>query len=93
MDGKKIDGSKRYSYENSGPSKGSFVITPSDDEDLPQVARAITINVAGNVRMTQPDGSIVTRNLEIGTSPYSAIKIWETGTDAAVINGGILGEV
>ena len=70
-----------------GPGQIIVALTPSDTVDLINGAcRALHVNTAGNVKMTDARGNIVTLTLAAGAPvPYSATRVWSTGTTAAGI--------
>ena len=74
----------------SETNNGGFDVTPNDSVDLPQTAQAIRVNVAGLVKITTPSGWTTTIHVNAGVwDAQKARRIWSTGTDTAVKNGGI----
>ncbi|MDF3606139.1 hypothetical protein PE067_08360 [Paracoccus sp. DMF-8] len=74
----------------NGPAIGSFVVTPSDSADLPEVVRAVTIGGGGSLAWRGRDGAdYVTAALPAGTYPVSAVRILATGTTATLITGWV----
>lgn len=63
---------------------------PSDDADLPEAIRAVTIGTAGTLAWRGTDGaSYVTATLPPGTYALGADRILATGTTAADITGWV----
>lgn len=74
----------------ASPITGAFAITTSDSADLAEVTLNLYVSVAGAVKVTMFDGSIVTyANLTAGRHPLRVKRVWATGTTAT----GIVGEV
>ncbi len=72
---------------NDGPAVGAFPITPDDDNELPQTARAFIANITGAVRVTLLDGSnLIWTVTEVGVQPFTVIKVWETDTDVGFMD-------
>lgn len=67
----------------------AFLVTTSDSADLREVTRAISIEVAGDLRITTEDGTdIVIPGLAAGVMhPIGAQRIWATNTTATGIVG------
>ncbi|TAX57124.1 hypothetical protein ELI01_18780 [Rhizobium leguminosarum] len=64
-----------------------FNFTANDGADLPYNARGLIIGVAGNVKLTDPDGNTDTFALPAGVHPVRAQRIWLTGTTATGLVG------
>jgi hypothetical protein len=64
-----------------------FNFTASDSTDLANVTRALIVGVAGNVKITDPEGVTDTYALPAGTIPCRATRIWSTGTTATGLVG------
>lgn len=74
----------------ASPITGAFAITTSDSTDLAEVTLNLYVSVAGAVKLTMFDGSVVTyANLAAGRHPLRVKRVWATGTTAT----GIVGEV
>jgi hypothetical protein len=57
-------------------------ITPNDSQDLPNAAKALFVEVAGDVKWTDSAGNEHTKNLEAGIWPLVMVKVFATGTTA-----------
>lgn len=79
-----VDRYPRTVPELTAPGRTFAIITPSDDEDLAIVPRAIALPAAGALRITALDGTVVTIPdgcLAPGVlHPIRPVKIWATGT-------------
>lgn len=64
-----------------------FNFTASDSADLPYNTRALIVGVAGNVKLTDPDGNTDTFALPAGQLSVRAQRIWATGTTATGLVG------
>lgn len=74
----------------SSPVTGAFAITPNDSTDLAEVTLSLYVSVAGAVKVTMFDGSVVTyATLTAGRHPLRVKRVWATGTAAT----GLVGEV
>ena len=72
----------------TGPSRGGFNITPNDSADLPDIPRALYIEVGGTLKITNYDGTIETfAEVQPGLFQKSAKRVWSTGTTATGIHG------
>lgn len=73
----------------SAPARRIEAVTPSDEADLPRLAKALFVGAPGDVRLVpvaSPDGSAVTlKNHPIGYVPIQTRRILATGTTAAHI--------
>ena len=79
-----------FMHGANAPALGSYVVTPSDDADLPEAIRAVTIGTAGTLAWRGTDGeSYVTATLPPGTYALGADRILATGTTAADITGWV----
>ena len=67
------------------PGVGGAAVTPNDSTDLPLAARFLIIGVAGNVKITTIDGSVLTLAAPAGIFPVTAVRVWATGTTATGI--------
>ena len=79
-----------YSTNASGFGTG-LAITPDDNADIAGGSlRGFYVAVAGNVKVTMRDGSIVTWPALAAGAPHpiEAKRIWSTGTTATGIVGG-----
>ena len=71
-------------------AEASFAITPSDESDLPEIIRQITLSSGGTLRWTGRDGGLNdTGSLPAGSYPISARRIHATGTTAAGLTGWV----
>jgi hypothetical protein len=74
----------------SSPVTGAFAITPNDSTDLAEVTLSLYVSVAGAVKVTMFDGSVVTyATMAAGRHPLRVKRVWATGTAAT----GLVGEV
>lgn len=68
------------------PADRAETVTPSDDDDLQFISRAICVSGSGMVRLTTKAGDTVDIYMVQGaTFPIRATRIWETGTSATGI--------
>ncbi|HWA17683.1 MAG TPA: hypothetical protein VG757_01690 [Devosia sp.] len=84
--------SDRYAAHTASltaPASNGFDITPDDDEDLPEVVRAIYVGGAGDVAAVLREGATLTfANLPAGSLlPVRASRIKATGTTASGLIG------
>jgi hypothetical protein len=73
------------------PCRSTFVITPSDTNELPFVTRAIYIGSAGNLtaRLAGDTASVAFNGLAPGTVlPLRVRQIFATGTTAGMLLAG-----
>ncbi len=71
----------------TSPIEGGDTVVPNDSLDLPTPSRALNVGVAGDVRVTTEDGSVVTVNIAAGVVfPIRAVRVWATGTTADSIS-------
>ena len=78
------------SHETSldSPAANAAEITPNDGADLATPARAISVAVAGNVKLTTSGGDTVTVFVAAGSPfPIRATRIFSTDTTATGIVG------
>jgi hypothetical protein len=72
------------------PSRNSFVIAPSDTNEVPFVTRAIYVGGAGDItaRLADDAGSVTFKAVPVGTMlPIRARQIYATGTSATLLVG------
>ncbi|WOF72946.1 hypothetical protein QMT40_000570 [Parvibaculaceae bacterium PLY_AMNH_Bact1] len=69
------------------PASSAVAITPSDENDLAQISRAVYVGGAGDLAVTMKDGSIATfKNLIGGTvMAIRVARVLSTGTTATHI--------
>lgn len=61
-------------------------VTPADGADLPDgVCFAISVLVAGAIKITDSSGNAVIVGAQVGLNYYCAKRIWATGTTATGI--------
>lgn len=61
-------------------------VAPSNTSDLPYASRALYVGVAGDVKVTTVNGSVVTfTNHPVGYLPARVARVHLTGTTAAEI--------
>jgi hypothetical protein len=71
-------------------AEASFSITPSDESDLPETIRQITLSSGGTLRWTGRDGGLNdTDALPAGSYPIAARRIHASGTSAAGLTGWV----
>lgn len=82
-----MDVFKDHTSSLTAPARRGATVTPSDDEPLAQVTRAIYVGGAGDVAVEMADGdSVVFVGLTGGTLlPVRAARILATGTSAGAI--------
>jgi hypothetical protein len=78
-----------HSASLTAPASDGFAITPDDDEDLPEVVRAIYVGVAGDVTAVLREGATLSfTNVPAGSLlPVRATRIKATGTSASDLVG------
>ncbi|MBJ3776415.1 spike base protein, RCAP_Rcc01079 family [Acuticoccus mangrovi] len=83
------DRNARLERSLQSPASGVVVIAPSDTADLGEVARALYVGNAGDVKLTALDGSTATFvALAAGSVlPVTVTRVWSTGTTAANLVG------
>lgn len=64
---------------------GGATVTPHDTNELPVYAKALHVGVAGTVKVTTVDGSIIAFTAPVGLLPITAKLVWSTGTAATNI--------
>lgn len=64
-----------------------FNFTANDSSDLTYNTRGLIVGVAGNVKITDPEGNTDTFALPAGVIPIRAQRIWLTGTTATGLVG------
>lgn len=71
------------------PVEAGFTITPSDDDDLTRVVRAIYVGTGGDLKVEMINQDIVTFvNVPDGTLlPIQVKKVFDTDTDAEDLLG------
>lgn len=86
-----FDKFRNHDLGPTAPAIGAIVITPSNDTDLPNAVRAITIgSTGGTLSYIGRDGqAYTTAALPLGTYPLFAHRILATGTTAAGLTGWI----
>jgi hypothetical protein len=74
---------------NSSPITSAFAITPNDSTDLAEITLSLYVSVAGALKVTMYDGSVVTYpTMVVGRHPLRVKRVWSTGTLAT----GLVGE-
>lgn len=84
--------SDRFSAFNpslSGPATGGFEITADDDNELPEVTRALYVGVGGNLALVMQSGAqVILRNVAAGSVlPVRVARVLASGSTA----GGLVG--
>lgn len=69
----------------SDPVEDAVPITLSDSADIAAGSRALYLPVAGTVKVTMKNGNARTIDLTAGWHPIRVTRVWETGTDAALV--------
>ncbi len=65
------------------PAIGGEAVTPSDSLDLNQPSRGLMASVAGNVKITMIDGSVLTIPVLANVIyPLGITRVWSTTTTA-----------
>ena len=82
---------KNEQFTRVMPAVGSYAVTPSDDTDLAQSIRAVTINGSGTLSyISSIDGQTYsTAVLPVGGHAVHARRIRATGTTATEITGWV----
>ena len=62
-----------------------YAVSKSDTEDLPEIAQAFWINVAGTIQITTLSGNVLALVAPAGSFPWKARKVWSTNTAASGI--------
>ena len=77
----------------SSVALGASAVTVSDTvADANGPFRALWIGVAGNVKVTCPDGTTPTfTNVPVGILPVACSLVWNTGTTVTTPNTNIVG--
>lgn len=83
------DSFSAYPFVPDAPANGAFAVTPDDNANLPNTARALYIGGAGNVAIVTRDGSATTfENVPAGTTLRITVsQVKATGTTATAIVG------
>lgn len=78
------------SHPLGGPYTDAIPITPSDSQDLPEVAVMLWARGYRTIRVTTARGTIRDFNLgDTGTMiPIGVKKVWDTGTVPWSVDGG-----
>jgi hypothetical protein len=73
----------------TGPAEHGFTITPDDDADLVQPARALYVGSTGAVAVTLPSGAHIVLHGFVGGTvlPIRVMRLHATGTTAGDIVG------
>lgn len=86
----------RFQRDVAGPFYDGFAISPSDEEDLPQIARGIYVGggngeIPGDIVIVTPAGTELTfKNVPVGsTLQWVAKQVKNTGTTATNLIGGV----
>lgn len=67
------------------PFSQAVAVTPDDDTDLVNAARALYISVAGTLRVTMGGAVVNFPVVTPGVLPVSVTRVHDTGTDATGI--------
>ena len=80
---------ERKYADSSNPAIGGITVTTSDTVDLSVVTRGLYVGVAGDVKVTMADDTVITFvGLAAGIEHAIAAKrVWATGTTATSILG------
>jgi hypothetical protein len=71
----------------TAPASGGADITKNDSTILDSRTRAVWVSVAGDLKVTTWDGSVMTfGNVPVGFHVVRAKIVWSTGTTATVTN-------
>jgi hypothetical protein len=67
----------------TSPITGAAAVTPNDAADLPEITLALFVGVAGTLKLTMMDNSVVTyAAITAGRHHLRAKRVWATGTSA-----------
>ena len=78
-----IDHFKENAITLGDPASNALLVTPDDNTDLPILPRCITVEVAGDLRMTFANGTTMTIQADSGMIyPFRVKRIHSTGTTA-----------
>lgn len=70
----------------SSPITGAVAVTPNDATDLTEVTLALFVSVAGALKVTMQDNSVVTYpTITAGRHHLRVKRVWATGTAATGI--------
>jgi hypothetical protein len=70
----------------ASPITGAVAVTPNDATDLPEFTLALYISVAGALKVTMFDGTVVTYpTMAAGRHMMRVKRVWATGTAATGI--------
>lgn len=76
----------RYAVGLDSPARDAVAVTPNDGADLANVCRALYVGVSGDIKLTTPEGTVLTfKNVPAGVFPVGAKRVWQTGTTASEI--------
>ncbi|GAB5375040.1 MAG: hypothetical protein AcusKO_15020 [Acuticoccus sp.] len=80
---------RSYDRGLNAPAADAFAITPDDNTDLPQAARAIYVGASGDMSVVTLGGTTVLfAGLGAGTTlPCSVVRVNDTDTTAANLVG------
>ena len=75
-----------YASTESSPARNAVAVTPSNDTDLPNPAKALWVGQIGDVSVDTVGGqtAVVFKNC-IGVLPVTAVRVRATGTTATDI--------
>lgn len=69
----------------SSPARNIAAVTPDDATDLPNEAKAIEVQTAGNIKLTTVGGTTITKYFWVGYHSLEVKRIWSTNTTASGI--------
>lgn len=70
----------------TSPARNAETVTPDDDNDLPNTARALLLSAAGTVTVDMVGtGTDIALPLRAGFNPVSVSRVYSTGTDSLTI--------
>lgn len=69
-----------------GGATDGFEVVPDDDEDLPQVPRALWVGGVGDLHVTFPSGTVVLKSVPAGTLlAIRPLRVLETTTATEIV--------
>ena len=74
-----------YAVKLDSPASHATEITPDNDNDLTNAARALYVGTSGDVKVTTVGGDTVTFIGVSGLLPIRVARVFATGTDASNI--------
>lgn len=83
-----VDDFKTFPLTLGDPVTDAAEVAPNDTADLSNISRALYVGVAGDIRVTLSNGTIVTfASMTAGWHPMRVARVHATGTTATHILG------